>query len=132
MKDQVDIEKLLSYVIPWCKCKILARVKKLAKSFDMHEKRLHEGSNLFGFSERIEPKLEAESQARKGGLLEPNVPLSKIGDYFLRHVAQQSKVSSTEEIMSVLVTAWKLATKVPNLKNSLDGLRFGGCGLPVD
>ena len=64
-------------MIPWCKFKILTRIKKLANSFDMHEKRLNQGGdNLLGFRETIEPELETEPQARREGLLKSNIQLA--------------------------------------------------------
>ena len=125
MKDQEEIRNILSYVIPWCKLKIVARAKKLAKIFDLTEKRLREGeSNLLGLREGITAGVATEPQARRKGLLKPDVKFSKAGDLFLRQAARLSKDSSTEEIISVLVSAWKMATKVPNLKNNLSAQQW--------
>ena len=115
MKYQEEIGNILSYVTPWCKAKILARVNKLAKIFDITEKRLQDGeTNLFGLREGT-----TEPQARREGLLKPDVNFLESADLFLRRVARLCKDSSTEEIVSVLVSAWKMATKIPNLKNNL-------------
>ena len=125
MKDQESIGDILAYVVPWCRLKILARAKKLAKIFDLTQKRLQEGqTNLLGLKEGTSADLATETQACQEGLLEPDVTFSMAGDFFLRRVARLSKDSSTEDIVSTLVTAWQMVTRVPNLKKHLSAQQW--------
>ena len=125
MKDQEEIDDILSYVVTWCRPKILARAKKLAKIFELTERRLEEGqSNLLGLKEGTSADIATKSQACQEGLLKPDVKFSKAGDSFLRRVARLSKDSSTEDIVSTLITAWQMVTRVPNLKNHLSAQQW--------
>jgi hypothetical protein len=94
---------LLDIVISMCKEKILHRVKKLAKSFDVSQTNQRQNeSNLWQFDKTKEPCQMLEAMLERAGRLESNESVVNLLDRFTRFVGRITKDSKAADLWTIL------------------------------
>ena len=94
---------LLDIVISMCKEKILHRVRKLAKSFDVSQtNQRQEESNLWQFDKTKEPCQMLEAMLERAGRLKDNESAVSLLDRFTRFVGRITKDSEAADLWTIL------------------------------
>jgi len=94
---------LLDIVISMCKEKILHRVRKLAKSFDVSQtNQRQEESNLWQFDKTKGPCQMLEAMLERAGRLKGNESVVSLLDRFTRFVGRITKDSKAADLWTVL------------------------------
>jgi hypothetical protein len=94
---------LLDIVIPMCKEKILYRVKKLAKSFDVSQtNQRQKESNLWQFNKTREPCQMLEAILVSAGALKDGESVVSLLDRFTRFVGRITKDSEAADLWTIL------------------------------